>query len=79
MAQNHEAYLPLQQRVDQFLRGINPVGNSPSAPTRRVDTKEAELNEYLLRRAERELREVQARIDELRRKLGKLPAPVTAD
>ena len=69
MVHNEEANASLRQRVNEFLRSRNATNNRFCVAS--IDTQEtdADLTEYLLKRAERELSEIQARVDELKRQL----------
>jgi hypothetical protein len=55
----------LQQRVDSYLRDKAP-GNAADAPA-----PEAEFAEYMLQRAEADLRAAQKRLDQLKREIAK--------
>ena len=69
MAQVEEGQQSLQERVNSLLRG------SPSHPrmfTLKSGRDEIALHEYLLEKAEIELRAAQANVDELRQGLTKL-------
>ena len=55
----------LQQRVDSYLRDKAP-GGAADAPA-----PEAEFAEYMLQRAEADLRTAQKRLDQLKREIAK--------
>jgi hypothetical protein len=55
----------LQQRVDSYLRDKAP-GDAADAPA-----PEAEFVEYMLQRAEADLRAAQKRLDQLKREIAK--------
>jgi hypothetical protein len=69
----------MQLRVSDFLRKNNPSNNvfvveaeaaeSEAAKAAAAIKAEAEMDEYLLRRAEQELQTAQAKIDSLKRKM----------
>ena len=80
MAQNQETGAPLQQRVNDYLRSRNPTKNIFSAAALDAEAAEAELNEYLLKRAEEELRQAQAKVELLKKEFlgrtkGSLDSP----
>ena len=53
----------LQQRVDSYLRDKVPMESA--------DAPQAEFADYMLRRAEADLRAAQERLDQLKRELAK--------
>lgn len=59
MSREQEAVPPAEQRLDQYLRRQKREGNVF------VD-EESDIDEFLLKRAEAELRRAQARVDLLR-------------
>ncbi len=59
----------LQQRVNSYLREEQPGSGPFAAPAQAAET---ELKEYLLERAEAELRATQARIEELRQEFARI-------
>jgi hypothetical protein len=75
MAYNHEIHAPLQQRVNDYLRRKNPTQNIFSAAARDAEAADADLNEYLLKRAEEELRQAQARVDAIKQQIANSKAP----
>ena len=77
MTQNQEFEIPLQQRVNDYLRSKNPTGNIFSAAARDAEAADAELNEYLLKRAEEELRTAQARVEAIKQQITKSRAQIS--
>ena len=75
MAHNQEVNAPLQQRVNDYLRSKNPTKNIFSAAARDTDAADADLQEYLLKRAEEELRQAQARVEAIKQKIAKSQEP----
>jgi hypothetical protein len=71
MAYNQEIEIPLQQRVNEYLRSKNPTSNIFSAAARDAEAADADLNEYLLERAEEELRKAQARVEAIKQQIAK--------
>jgi hypothetical protein len=69
MKEDRENGTSLQQRVNSYLREEQPGDGVFAAP---VQAAEAELKEYLLQRAETELRATQARIEALRQELARI-------
>lgn len=55
----------LQQRVDSFLR------DKPQASSGDTPAAEAELGEYMLQRAEADLRAAQERLDKLKQEIAR--------
>jgi len=66
MAHDQELDISLQQRVNNYLRSKSPATNIFSAAARDAEAADADLNEYLLKRAEEELRKAQERVEALR-------------
>lgn len=69
MVESKEENASLRQRVNDFLRSRNATTNRFCVASINTQATDADLTEYHLKRAERELSEIQARVDELRRKL----------
>ncbi len=69
MTKERERGTSLQQRVNDYLREENPGGGLFAAPS---PAAEADLTEYLLERAEAELRATQVRIEALRQELARI-------
>lgn len=69
MTKEREHGTTLQQRVDDYLREEKSKGGLFAAPSQAAET---DLKEYLLERAETELRATQARIEELRQELARI-------
>lgn len=69
MARVEEGGRSLQERVNSFLRGSPSYRDAFSA---RPSRDEIAFHEYLLEKAEVELRAAQAQVDELKKKLAKL-------
>ena len=63
--------ISLQQRVDNYLAKYTNRANSFVLATEAAEA-EADMNEYLLRRAEEELLETQSRVDEIKQKIIEL-------
>ena len=72
---NHEAKtsVSLQSRVGDYL---SQYSNKPNSFVSAAEAAEAEadVNEYLLARAEEELQEAQSRVEEIKRKIIELRA-----
>lgn len=69
MAHTEDIQKSLQDRVNSFLRGSLL---RPDAFRARPSRDEIAFHEYLLEKAELELKTVQAQVEELRQKLAKL-------
>ena len=63
MADQDKNQTSLRQRINDYLRGPHPQRNISNASLETTDTA---LLEYQLKRAEAELRQAQARVDQLR-------------
>ena len=65
----------MQQRVSDYLRQNTPSRNTfvveaeAAAEAAEAARADADMDEYLLRRAEQELQEVQAKVDALKKKM----------
>lgn len=70
MAHRPEINASLQERVNDYLRTHSAANNSFVRAAETAHSVEGELNEYLLKRAEEELRKAQARVEELRQKIA---------
>ena len=66
MARSPQIYDSLQRRVEDYLRQYNTHGNSFVMA---AEAAEAELEEYLLKRAETELREAQSKGDAIKKQI----------
>ena len=66
MVRSPQIYDSLQRRVEDYLRQYNTDGNSF---VRAAEAAEAELEEYLLKRAETELREAQSKVDAIKKQI----------
>ncbi len=71
MLSNRELGLSLQQRVDDYLVKYSHRPNS-FVLAAEAATAEADMNEYLLKRAEKDLEEAQSRVDEIKHKIKEL-------
>lgn len=71
MIRDQETNIPLRQRVDDYLSKYSTRPNSFIIAAE-VATAEADMSEYLLRRAEKELQEAQSRVDEIQQKIVEL-------
>jgi hypothetical protein len=69
MNRDRENRSSLQQRVNDYLRREGNGGDLFASP---AQAAEADLREYLLERAEAELRATRARIEELQRELSRI-------
>ena len=63
--------ISLQQRVDNYLAKYTNRPNSFVLATEAAEA-EADMNEYLIRRAEEELLETLSRVDEIKQKINEL-------
>ena len=66
MARSSQIYDSLQRRVEDYLRQYNTDDNSFVMA---AEAAEAELEEYLLKRAETELREAQSKVDAIKKQI----------
>ncbi len=66
MARSTQIRESLQGRVEDYLRQYNTDSNSFVMA---AEAAEAELEEYLLERAEAELREAQAKVDAIKKQM----------
>ena len=69
MSKQDEGWKSLQDRVNSLLRGSS---YNPRVFVLKSGRDEIALHEYLLEKAERELRAAQINVDELRQELTKL-------